>query len=71
MLIRRREMDERFLRDHAARLRSLAAKTDEYFGARLIALAERYEKLLTKAGRAMPNGSLSKADHKPPPVQRR
>lgn len=35
-------MDERFLRDHVARLRSLATKADEYTEVRLIALAERF-----------------------------
>ena len=40
------EMDERFLREHAARCRSLAARADAVTETRLIALAERYEQML-------------------------
>jgi hypothetical protein len=39
-------MDERFLREHAARCRSLAARADAVTEKRLIALAERYEQML-------------------------
>jgi hypothetical protein len=39
-------MDERFLRERAARCRSLAAKADELTERRLLALAKRYEHLL-------------------------
>lgn len=39
-------MDERYLREHAARCRNLAAKADEFTESRLLALAQRYEQLL-------------------------
>lgn len=39
-------MDERYLREHAVRCRSLAAKADELTEVRLLALAERYEQML-------------------------
>jgi hypothetical protein len=62
-------MDERFLREYAARCRSLAAKADESTARRLLALAERYEKLLTNAvGSASLNGLSVRTT--PPPVER-
>ena len=43
-------MDERFLREHASRCRSLAAKADVSTERRLLALAERIEHLLKNEG---------------------
>jgi hypothetical protein len=66
--VRRRDMDERFLREHASRCRSLAGKADECTELRLLALAERYEHMLKDEGG--PSGEKSSlapsrsADHK-------
>ena len=63
-------MDERYLREHAARCRSLAAKADEFTEMRLLALAERYEQMLKDEDEVDPSGdrpSLApsrSADHK-------
>ena len=52
----RRKMDERYLREHAARCRSLAAKADEFTEMRLLALAERYEQMLKDEDEVGPSG---------------
>lgn len=39
-------MEESFLREQAARCRTLAAEADKFTKKRLLALAERYEKML-------------------------
>jgi hypothetical protein len=53
-------MEESFLKEHAARCRSLAADADNFTKKRLLALAERYEKMLrNKIDRAGGNASAS------------
>jgi hypothetical protein len=48
-----RAMDESFLKEHAARCRSLADKADEFTKRRLLDLASRYEnRLRGRASRA-------------------
>jgi hypothetical protein len=48
-------MDESFLKEHAARCRSLADKADEFTKRRLLDLASRYENRL--------RGQASRASH--------
>ena len=61
-------MDERYLREYAARCRSLAPKADECTETRLLALAERYEQMLKdEVGQPGERPSLApsrSADHK-------
>jgi hypothetical protein len=45
-------MDNSFLREHAARCRSLADKADEFTKRRLLNLAARYDRLLSQTSRA-------------------
>jgi hypothetical protein len=65
-------MDRSFLKEHAARCRSLADKADEFTKRRLLDLAARYEGRLSQPSRAsriihVP-ADLPDALSKPPPV---
>jgi hypothetical protein len=65
-------MDSSFLKEHAARCRSLADKADEFTKRRLLDLAVRYEGRLSQPSRASRNihapANLPDALSRPPPL---